>query len=299
MTLDFVRRTYEILKLGPYRLVLSTRPAEHYIGALEDWDQAEAALKNALDHSGQSWTLNEGDGAFYGPKIDIVLRDSDGKEHQTATVQLDFQLPKRFELEYQAPAPELEQKGETTSDPALLAESGAVRPVLIHRAVLGSVERLLALLVEHYDGKWPFWLNPRQGIVLTLNDSAPVVSFARRVRDILVGTPDPNDPHFTPSQLAIDVDESPRTLSLKVREAKSKGYGAVIVVGPKDVAKGSVTVDTAGIPGTVPDGGSTKPKPVEMTPEELLEFLKGPCADGYDMSRGGSRIRYERRRWRV
>ncbi|KAJ2984659.1 hypothetical protein NUW58_g5946 [Xylaria curta] len=161
-TLDFVRVVYSTFKLGPYRLTLSTRPADHYIGAPEEWETAEGALKRALDVSGQDWTINEGDGAFYGPKIDIVLRDSDGKEHQTATIQLDFQLPKRFDLGYVAPAPEYERRGETTTDPDALNETGLVTPVLIHRAVLGSVERLMALLIEHYNGAWPFWLNPRQ-----------------------------------------------------------------------------------------------------------------------------------------
>lgn len=276
-TLDFVRVAYSVFRLGPYRLALSTRPAEHYIGSLDDWDRAEGALKRALDAGGQEWTLNEGDGAFYGPKIDIILRDSDGKEHQTATIQLDFQLPKRFELEYQAPAPELEQKGETTTDPELLAVSGPVRPVLIHRAVLGSVERLMALLIEHYDGKWPFWLNPRQAVILTVNDSAPVVGWAQKTRDTLLGTAVTSgdgslmDRPIQPSELTVDVDDSPRSLALKVREAKSKGYGIIIVIGPRNVSKGSVTIDTAGIPqGT----DSKAEKSLEMTPEELLEFMR-------------------------
>ncbi|TPX17251.1 uncharacterized protein E0L32_003369 [Thyridium curvatum] len=276
-TLDFVRRTYGVFKLGPYRLVLSTRPEEHYIGSLEDWEQAEDGLRRALDHSGQEWTLNEGDGAFYGPKIDIVLKDSDGKEHQTATIQLDFQLPKRFELEYQAPAPELEAKGTSTSDASLLAESGAVRPVLIHRAILGSVERLMALLIEHYNGKWPFWLNPRQGIILTVNDSEPVVDFARASKKVLTGTVDGENPHFSPSQLVIDVDDSPRSLPLKIREAKSKGYGVIMVAGPKDVANGTLAVDLSRFSDAeTAEEGQQKPKKssVNMKPEALLQFLK-------------------------
>lgn len=280
-TLDFVKRTYEVFRLGPYRLVLSTRPLEHYIGSLDEWEQAENALKRALDHGGQTWTLNEGDGAFYGPKIDIILKDSDGREHQTATIQLDFQLPKRFELEYEAPAPELEVKGQTTTNPELLADYGRVRPVLIHRAVLGSVERLMALLIEHYDGKWPFWLNPRQVIILTVNDSEPVLNMAHQTRNTLLGTSPMTEPSAEafvapgdishPSQLAVDVDDSARSVSLKVREAKSKGYGVVVVVGPKNVTTGTVTVDTNGIP-----GGKDTPseKPIEMKPGGLLQLLK-------------------------
>lgn len=279
-TLDFVRETYETFNLGPYRLVLSTRPEHHYIGTLEEWDQAESALKSALDHTGQSWTLNEGDGAFYGPKIDIILKDSDGKEHQTATVQLDFQLPKRFELEYEAPAPELEQRGMTTSDPAQHAVVGRVRPVMIHRAVLGSVERLMALLIEHYNGRWPFWLNPRQVAIITVNDTEPVVSLARDTMDVLLGTANSRSEPLAdreaapgsvshPSQLAVDLDDSPRSVGLKVREAKAKGYGAIVVIGPKNVESGSVSANLSGIPSL-----KDQKDDVPMTAIELLRFLK-------------------------
>jgi len=258
-TLDFVKLTYGILGLGPYRLTLSTRPADHYIGATEEWDNAEAALKESLDASGQIWTVNEGDGAFYGPKIDIILKDSDGKEHQTATIQLDFQLPQRFELEYQAPAPELEKKGLSTEDPALLDVQGPVIPVLIHRAVLGSVERIMALLIEHYNGHWPFWLNPRQLIILTVNDSKPVVDFAKDVkkkfqrfhkRDAM----EPRDGDFNPvvvstgNGLSIDIDDSPRSLKKKISEAKRKRYAVIAVVGVKDVEKNRLICDFSGIP---------------------------------------------------
>ncbi|CAK7274016.1 threonyl-tRNA synthetase [Sporothrix epigloea] len=293
-TLDFVRFTYGVLGLGPYRLVLSTRPTDgHLIGSAADWDAAEDALRRALDHSGQVWTVNPGDGAFYGPKIDIVLRDSDGKEHQTATVQLDFQLPRRFELSYQAPSPELEREGAAPTDVATsTAEVGAVTPVLIHRAVLGSVERLMALLIEHYNGHWPFWLNPRQVIVLTVNDSDAVVSFATHVQAVLAGTaaPDsdtagPNPITSSPTLLAaVDIDTSARTLPLKVREAKSKGYGVIAVIGAKDTAKGTVSVDLSGIPRrgqaaaeaetVAANGKKRKTLTEEMTPVELLRVLQ-------------------------
>ncbi|KAK3383688.1 hypothetical protein B0T24DRAFT_605929 [Lasiosphaeria ovina] len=277
-TLDFIRVTYGVLRLGPYRLALSTRPTENYMGSLEDWDQAESSLKRALDACGQEWTVNEGDGAFYGPKIDVVLSDSEGKEHQTATIQLDFQLPKRFELEYQTPALEAEQRGETTTDPDQLAISGLARPVLIHRAVLGSVERVMALLIEHYNGKWPFWLNPRQGIILTVNDTEPVLKWARNTQNVLLGIQtrdaaiDAADGlTSSPTGLAVDVDFSARSLPLKVREAKTKGYGMIIVIGAKNVAKESVTVDATGIP-AVDD--KPVPKSAEMTPEELVHFMQ-------------------------
>ena len=254
-TLDFVKAVYNVLKIGvSYRLALSTRPQDHFIGSIEEWDRAEDALKRALDTSGMEWTLNAGDGAFYGPKIDIILQDADGKEHQTATVQLDFQLPKRFELEYQAPAPEYEARGETTNDPALLAEYGPVRPVMVHRAVLGSVERLLALLIESYNGKWPFWLNPRQAIVLTVNTSAPVVKWAETIQDCLRGVTPISSNGVTSSDsllasnltgltgLAVDIDTTARPLGAKIREAKTAGYGQVLVVGDEDVKQGTVSL---------------------------------------------------------
>ncbi|KPM37161.1 putative threonine--tRNA ligase, mitochondrial [Neonectria ditissima] len=247
-TLDFVKVVYTVLRLGvSYRLALSTRPKDHYIGTEEEWSRAEDSLKRALDASGMDWSVNEGDGAFYGPKIDIILQDSDGKEHQTATIQLDFQLPKRFELEYQAPAPEYEARGETTQDPELLAEYGPVRPVMIHRAVLGSVERLMALLIERYDGKWPFWLNPRQAIILTVNTSTPVLDWAEEVRDMLVGhnrkvyekleagvLPEQGDV-LQPTGLAVDVDTTARSLGAKIREARQSGYGQILVIGDEEV----------------------------------------------------------------
>jgi threonyl-tRNA synthetase len=275
-TLDFVRLTYNILGLGPYRLVLSTRP-EQYIGSAEEWAQAEGALRNALTESGHQYTVNEGDGAFYGPKIDIILKDSDGKEHQTATIQLDFQLPKRFNLEYTAPAPEFEKRGEATEDPKLLAEYGPVQPVLIHRAVLGSAERLMALLIEHYNGKWPFWLNPRQAIVLTVNNTEPVVNWARHTRDVLLGISSPSSATeaASPTGFAVDVDGSDRSVGVKTREAISKGYGLIIVVGPQDVENQTVAVNAAALakPGDSAEQ-LKKLRRMNMTPEEARTYMR-------------------------
>ncbi|APA09939.1 hypothetical protein SS1G_05805 [Sclerotinia sclerotiorum 1980 UF-70] len=250
-TLEFVKMTYSTLGLGMnYRLVLSTRPSDHYIGTKEEWDNAEKALKQSLDNSGREWTMNEGDGAFYGPKIDIILKDSDGKEHQTATIQLDFQLPKRFELEYQAPAPEIEAKGEITHDPILLAKQGPVTPVLIHRAILGSVERMMALLIEHYNGRWPFWLNPSKVTILTVNDSEVVVKYAKVVKKQLAHHSHhnlfPRSRHAV--EIPIELDDSPRSLKKKISEAKRKRYGAIIVIGNQNVDDKTVTVDLSGIP---------------------------------------------------
>ncbi|KAL1836714.1 hypothetical protein VTJ49DRAFT_4740 [Mycothermus thermophilus] len=280
-TLDFVRLTYRVLGLGPYRLVLSTRP-EQYLGSPEDWDQAENALREALAASGHPYTISEGDGAFYGPKIDVILRDSDGKEHQTATVQLDFQLPRRFHLEYTAPAPDLERRGETTTDPELLAQYGPVRPVLIHRAVLGSAERLMALLIEHYNGRWPFWLNPRQALVMTVNSTEPVVAWARHTRDLLLGV-GPTEASSSvseevaaasPTGLAVDLDDSDRSVGHKVRDATRKGYGLFVVVGPRDVENGTVAVRATALarPGDSEEE-LKRLKHMDMTPEALRDYM--------------------------
>ncbi|KAJ2902798.1 putative threonyl-trna synthetase protein [Zalerion maritima] len=291
-SLDFVRVAYEALRLGPFRLVLSTCPKDHFIGTKEEWERAEGALARALDHviGEGKWERNPGDGAFYGPKIDIILTDKNGKEHQTATIQLDFQLPKRFGLSYSAPAPEKEARGEVSTDPEELATVGDVTPVMVHRAVLGSVERLLALLMDQTEGKWPLWLNPKQVVVVTVNDSPEVTAWANEVRRVMLGLPSPKSEEsetekgntetleraIRPSEetgLTVDVDTSARTVNLKVREAKAKTYGVIVVVGKKDVENGTVMVDATGIPekeGQDRNGWAKK----QMNPRDLLKFVK-------------------------
>ncbi|SLM37951.1 threonyl-trna synthetase [Lasallia pustulata] len=248
-TLEFVGLVYGTFGLGPYKLVLSTRPKENYMGKAEEWDRAETQLKEALNRSGREWELNEGDGAFYGPKIDIILRDSDGKEHQTATIQLDFQLPQRFALEYQSPAPGFEARGMSVTDSAVLEQSGMVTPVIIHRAILGSLERFMALLIEHYKGRWPFWLSPRQAILLTVDDSEEVLSAAHSIVERLsapFGLQRPR-PLQAPT-FVVDTDYSPRSMGKKVSEAKRMKYNLVMVLGKRNMAEGTVDVDITGQP---------------------------------------------------
>ncbi|CAL1709640.1 unnamed protein product [Somion occarium] len=151
---DFMERIYGLFGFE-FKLELSTRPEKH-LGSIETWDQAEAQLKKALEkqYPGQ-WELNPGDGAFYGPKIDITIRDALRRSFQCATIQLDFQLPERFGLKYRSAEDNAENKDKPPS-----------RPVIIHRAILGSLERFIAILTEHFAGKWPFWLSPRQVLVV-------------------------------------------------------------------------------------------------------------------------------------
>merc|ERR1719327_2517676 len=156
--LDFIMTVYKYFGMT-FALKLSTRP-ENALGEIEVWDEAEAYMTEALNDfkakTGHSWSLNPGDGAFYGPKIDVQVFDALKRLHQCATVQLDFVQPMRFDLKYQAAGGE----GEAAT---------YERPVMVHRAVLGSVERMIAILTEHFAGKWPFFLSPRQALVVPVS----------------------------------------------------------------------------------------------------------------------------------
>ncbi|CAO2814061.1 unnamed protein product [Amaranthus hypochondriacus] len=208
--LDFINHVYG--KFGfSFELKLSTRP-EKYLGEIEIWDKAEAALTEALNEFGKPWQLNEGDGAFYGPKIDISVSDALKRKFQCATLQLDFQLPLRFNLSYSA---EDEAKRE--------------RPVIIHRAILGSVERMFAILLEHNKGKWPFWLSPRQAIVCTVSEKS--ATYAHEVSD-----------QIHKAGYFVDIDTSDKTINKKVREAQLSQYNYILVVGEKDAENRVVTV---------------------------------------------------------
>ncbi|KAI4387476.1 hypothetical protein MLD38_005304 [Melastoma candidum] len=208
--LEFISYVYEIFGFT-FELKLSTRP-EKYLGDLETWERAEAALTEALDEFGQPWQIDEGDGAFYGPKIDISVSDALKRKFQCATLQLDFQLPERFALSYSAED-----------------ESKVERPVMIHRAILGSVERMFAILLEHYKGKWPFWLSPRQAIVCPVSEKSQ--SYAEKVREIIHA-----------AGYYVDVDATDRKIQKKVREAQISQYNYILVVGEEEANKGEVSI---------------------------------------------------------
>ncbi|XP_077237795.1 threonyl-tRNA synthetase [Tasmannia lanceolata] len=208
--LEFINYTYDVFGFT-FELELSTRP-EKYLGDVETWDKAEAALSEALNEFGRPWQINEGDGAFYGPKIDIGIFDALKRKFQCATLQLDFQLPSRFNLSYSA---EDEAKRE--------------RPVMIHRAVLGSVERMLAILLEHFKGKWPFWLSPRQAIVCPVSEKSQ--PYALQVRD-----------QIHEAGYYVDVDTTDRKIQKKIREAQLAQYNYILVVGEEEANTGQVSV---------------------------------------------------------
>lgn len=220
--LDFMKCVYDVFGMS-YKLELSTRPAKA-LGERELWDMAEGQLAEALNEfAGEGkWRINAGDGAFYGPKIDIKVYDAMERVHQCATVQLDFQLPIRFDLNYTAAS--------FKNDEGKL-ESVYKRPVMVHRAMLGSVERMFAVLTEHWGGKWPLWLSPRQ--VMTIPVDPIFADYADEVTKAI------HDAGFY-----ADVDLSSKSLNKKVREAQLAQYNFILVVGQKEVDEGSVNIRT-------------------------------------------------------
>ncbi|XP_008554533.1 threonine--tRNA ligase 1, cytoplasmic isoform X1 [Microplitis demolitor] len=210
--LEFLRCVYSVFGFS-FNLCLSTRP-EKYLGDIKVWEQAEKALSDSLDTFGESWTINPQDGAFYGPKIDITIMDALKRPHQCATIQLDFQLPIRFDLSY------INEKGEKT------------KPVIIHRAILGSVERMIAILTESYAGKWPFWLSPRQVMVVPVGPQLD--DYANEVKQKIW------DAGF---MTEVDVDHSD-TMNKKIRNSQLAQFNFILVVGEKERAAGTVNVRT-------------------------------------------------------
>ncbi|XP_021064467.1 threonine--tRNA ligase, cytoplasmic [Mus pahari] len=211
--LDFLRTVYSVFGFS-FKLNLSTRP-EKFLGDIEIWNQAEKQLENSLNEFGEKWELNPGDGAFYGPKIDIQIKDAIGRYHQCATIQLDFQLPIRFNLTY------VSHDGDDKK-----------RPVIVHRAILGSVERMIAILTENYGGKWPFWLSPRQVMVVPVGPTCD--EYAQKVRQ-----------QFHDARFMADTDLDPGcTLNKKIRNAQLAQYNFILVVGEKEKASGTVNIRT-------------------------------------------------------
>ena len=235
---DFLKCIYGLFGF-PFKLKLSTRP-ETFLGDIETWDLAESKLKTELDKfaaagNGQ-WELNEGDGAFYGPKIDVTISDALKRDHQCATLQLDFQLPQRFELEYMT----AEQASEKPKDTAVNGESGPsdkpkvlgpgrARPVMIHRTIIGSFERFMAILTEHFGGKWPFWLSPRQILVVPVG--AGQNDYVEEVQKVLRA-----------NKLIADMDISGNTMQKKIRAGQLKQYNFIFVLGNQEKEARAVNI---------------------------------------------------------
>jgi threonyl-tRNA synthetase len=207
--LRLVKRTHDDFGLD-YTAKLSTRP-EQFLGEVATWDRAEAALKRALDAAGQPYVINAGDGAFYGPKIDFDVTDALGRKWQCSTIQLDYQIPQRFGLKY------------------IGADNAEHQPVVIHRAIFGSFERFIALLIEHYGGAFPLWLAPVQAVVLPIADRH--LDYAEDVRRRL-----------TVAGLRVEVDGRQEKIGYKIREAQLQKVPYMLVVGDKEAAGSTVAV---------------------------------------------------------
>ncbi len=198
-----------------YKVELSTRP-EDSMGSAEDWELATSSLKAALDEMGIEYEINEGDGAFYGPKIDFHLQDSIGRTWQCGTIQLDFQMPQRFDLEY-------------------VGEDGKKhRPIMIHRAIFGSIERFIGILIEHFAGKFPVWLAPKQVKILPITDRT--AEYAEKVCKML-----------SEKGVRAEVDARSEKIGYKIREAKMEKVPYVLVVGDKEAEEGTVNVNKRGV----------------------------------------------------
>ncbi len=208
--IDFAKYIYTDVFEFEYDVYLSTKP-EKAMGTDEQWENAEGALKKALEKAGIEYKIKEGDGAFYGPKIDFHLKDTLGREWQCATVQIDFQMPLRFELEYEG------------------ADGSGHTPVVIHRALLGSIERFMAILIENYAGAFPTWLSPVQIMVLPVSDKFN--DYAEEVAQQLLK-----------QDIRTEVDDSNETLGKKIRNAEILRTPYMLVVGEKEVADKTVTV---------------------------------------------------------
>ena len=225
--------TFELLDafgFSDYSIALSTRP-EKYVGDLEMWDHATNSLRGALDQRGLPFTVDEGGGAFYGPKIDINITDALGRAWQCTTVQFDFNLPERFDLTYQDD------------------QGGRSRPYMVHRAILGSMERFLGVLIEHYGGAFPVWLAPVQAVVIPIADRHQ--EYAESVRAKLDS-----------SGYRVEVDSRNERMNQKIRTAQLQKVPYMLVVGDREAEAGAVAVRQR-------DGGDLGAMPVS----EFLELL--------------------------
>ncbi|MEO7193195.1 MAG: threonine--tRNA ligase [Vicinamibacterales bacterium] len=240
--LKLVTRVYGDFGLT-FEVKLSTRPAE-YLGEQATWDRAEGALKQALDAVGLAFVVNAGDGAFYGPKIDFDVTDAIGRKWQCATIQLDYQMPQRFDLKYTG------------------ADNAEHRPVVIHRAIFGSFERFIALLIEHYAGAFPLWLAPVQVALLPIADR-----HAEYCRGVVSRLRD--------AGVRAEVDERQEKIGYKIREAQLQKVPYMLVVGDREAAEGTVSVRSRA-------GGDLGARPVDAFLQAAVQEIadrKGQATD--------------------
>jgi threonyl-tRNA synthetase len=232
--LRLVQRVYGDFGLKP-EMKLSTRPSE-FMGSIDMWDHAERELKRALEAVGERYEINEGDGAFYGPKIDFHVMDAIGRKWQCATIQLDYAQAENFDLKY------------------IGADNTEHRPVVIHRAIFGSFERFIAMLIENYAGAFPLWLAPVQAILLPIADRH--VAYAEAVRARLAD-----------AGLRVEVDGRQEKIGYKIREAQLQKIPYMLVVGDREVAEGAIAVRSR-------SAGDLGSQPVDRFIEEAQEEMR-------------------------
>lgn len=203
-----MERVYSLLGLE-YSMTLSTRP-ERFMGEIEAWNDAEAKLEAAMRESGVTFDVDRGGGAFYGPKIDVRIRDSLGRRWQCGTIQLDFQIPRRFDLHYTA------------------ADGSRKHPIVIHRAVFGSFERFIGVLIEHFNGRFPTWLAPVQAMVLPITDAHE--AYAKRVVEA-----------FKAAGVRVRI-ETEGSVNARVRAAEKIRASHVLIVGQREMDEGTVSL---------------------------------------------------------
>jgi threonyl-tRNA synthetase len=233
--IDFVIEFLDIFGFS-FEMEISTRP-EKSIGSSEDWERATDALSSSLTAKGIPYDICPGEGAFYGPKIDVKLRDALDRRWQCATIQCDFTLPERFDLAYVG------------------SDGNRHRPVMVHRVILGSIERFLGVLVEHYAGAFPVWLAPVQAVVVTVTDNQ--LSFARDVTDRL-----------REAGIRVELDDRNEKLGYKIREAQLQKVPFMLVIGDKEVNAGGIAPRRR-------DGEQLD----LMSPENFVELVEKECLE--------------------
>lgn len=209
-TLDFSLYVLRSFGLTDFTAYLSTRP-EKYVGQVEDWDRATAALERAIEKHDLDYEVDEGGGAFYGPKIDLKVKDALGREWQLSTIQFDFNLPERFELEFVG------------------QDGGRHRPYMVHRALFGSMERFFGVLLEHYGGAFPVWLSPVQAVVIPITDEH--VAYAHQVGEKLKA-----------AGLRVEVDDGNERMNAKIRNAQKQKVPYMLIIGDREMEAGQVAL---------------------------------------------------------
>lgn len=201
--IHFIERFYKVFNLD-FTIELSTRPEEKYIGALEIWNKSEEALANACKKAGRDFKVNPGDGAFYGPKLDFHIKDSIGREWQCGTIQLDMNLPERFDLTY------------------IDSEGNKQRPIMLHRVIFGSIERFMGVLIEHYAGAFPLWLSPTQVNIIPVNNEYHL-EYSEKLLKL-----------FKDNDIRVKLDDREEKLSYKMRESQTKKIPVTLIVGDNE-----------------------------------------------------------------